>query len=217
MKTRYPTNLAGPQVGEIDLERRGSNLADWGLFLRKFLEKGRTISAAVPSSRALVEGALRPLDFSRPATIVELGAGIGPITEQILERLQPHHRFITIEREPEFCDILRRRFPEAAVLEADVAAIGEPLRRMGIYQVDYVVSALPTPNLPVRALVGLWKWLRRALAPDGLFTQVTVAPLIYRSFYDRLFESVEYRMVWRNLPPGGVYCCAHPRRALVAG
>jgi phospholipid N-methyltransferase len=46
-----------------------------------------------------------------------------------------------------------------------------------------------------------------------MFVQITVAPLVYRGFYDRLFESVRYRMVWRNVPPGGVYYCSRPRGA----
>ena len=32
-----------------------------------------------------------------------------------------------------------------------------------------------------------WRWLSESLTDDGLFVQITVAPLIYRSFYDRLF------------------------------
>jgi phospholipid N-methyltransferase len=63
-------------------------------------------------------------------------------------------------------------------------------------------------------MVSLWRWLSDALEPDGVFVQITVAPLVYRAFYSRLFESVDYRMVWRNVPPGGVYCCAQPRQHL---
>ncbi len=191
--------------------QNGSNLSDRALFLRKFLAKGRVISSAVPSSRAMVEGVLRNVDFSKPATIVELGAGIGPLTGQVLERINSHHRFVAVENDEDFCDVLRRRFPDANILQADVARMREPLAGLGIGKVDYVLSGLPTPSLPMRSMARLFDWLREALAPDGLFLQITVAPLIYRKFYERLFRSVEYRMVWWNLPPGGVYRCASPR------
>jgi hypothetical protein len=36
--------------------------------------------------------------------------------------------------------------------------------------------------------------------------------VIYTGFYRRLFEQLEFRMVWLNAPPGGVYRCAHPRK-----
>ena len=68
-------NVADPAYGDPTAARRMSHLSDRGLFLKKFLDKGTTISAAVPSSRALARGVLKPIDFSRPSTIVELGAG----------------------------------------------------------------------------------------------------------------------------------------------
>lgn len=210
-KQQSSVGVADSTLEESLVERRSEQLADRGLFLKKFLAKGRTISAAVPSSRSLVDSVLRAVDFSRPSTIVELGAGTGVITEQILERLQPHHRFVTVENDPDFCEIIRRRFPEVTLLETDVAKIAEPLARLGIQKVDYVLSGLPTPNLPRRTAISILRWLRANLAPNGQFVQITVAPLVYRAFYKRLFESVTYRMVWRNFPPGGVYYCKRPR------
>jgi phosphatidylethanolamine/phosphatidyl-N-methylethanolamine N-methyltransferase len=204
--------VAEPVFGDPTLARRAPLLSDRALFLKKFLAKGKTISSAVPSSRALVSGVLRNVDFSHPSTIVELGAGVGPVTEQILERIQPHHRFAAVENDHEFCEVLRRRFPEATVLETDASRVSEPLANIGIHKVDYVISGLPTPNLPRRSTIKLMRWLRESLAPNGLFIQITVAPLLYRGFYDRLFKEVEYRMVWWNVPPGGVYCCSAPRR-----
>ncbi|MEW6249326.1 MAG: methyltransferase domain-containing protein [Planctomycetota bacterium] len=207
------TNVAERVVSETDaaLETPLTRLADRALFFRKFLSKGRIISSAVPSSRALVQGMLRPVDFSRPATIVELGAGIGPVTEEVLARLEPHHRFVAVENDPEFCEVLRRRFPNLWLLECDATRAGAQLAAQGVHRVDYVLSGLPTPSLPRRAAVRLCRWLRRALAPNGLFIQITVAPLVFRAFYDRLFEQVQYRMVWQNVPPGGVYVCSQPR------
>ncbi len=207
-------HVAEAALGESLLRQRKARPADFGLFLLKFLAKGRTISSAVPSSRSLVEGVLKLVDFERPSTIVELGAGTGPVTEQIVERLGPQHRFVAVENDADFCAILRRRFPETALLEMDATLVAEPLARMGIHKVDYVLSGLPTPSLPRRSQINLWRWLRSALGPNGLFIQITVAPLFFKPFYDRLFEHVEYRMVWRNVPPGGVYYCSRPRQVL---
>lgn len=208
------TNVAEQALAEPVLAGRGPRLSDRALFFRKFVAKGRIISAPAPSGRALVEGMLRHVDFTQPGTIVELGAGTGPVTERIVDRLRPFHRFVAVENDADFCQVLRRRFPETALLQADASKIAEPLANMGIHRVDYVLSGLPTPNLPPRAAVGLWRWLGRVLAPDGLFVQITIAPMVYSRFYDRLFRSVTYRMIWRNCPPGGVYCCSKPRSHL---
>lgn len=204
-------NVAKPPLAVQSLDTNGKRIADRALFLQKFLTKGRIISSAAPSSQVLVRSMLRYVDFDRPGTIVELGAGIGPVTEQVLHRIQPHHRFVAVENDPDFCEVLRRRFPGMSVLQSDATRIAEPLAGLGIRKVDYVLSGLPTPSLPPRAMVRLWRWLRDNLAPGGVFIQITVAPFLYRRFYERLFESVQYRMVWWNFPPGGVYCCSMPR------
>ena len=201
-------NVAKPSIVVSGFEEPRGRIADRALFLKKFLAKGRVISSAIPSSRAMVKSVLKHVDFSRPATIVELGAGIGPVTAEIVERIGPHHRFVAVENDPDFCAVLRRRFSGLSILQADATRIAEPLAGLGIRQVDYVLSGLPTSNLPLRALARLRQWLRTALTPDGLFIQITVAPLLYRGLYKRMFESVNYRMVWWNLPPGGVYECS---------
>jgi phosphatidylethanolamine/phosphatidyl-N-methylethanolamine N-methyltransferase len=206
--------VAQPSIVESTLAERRARLSDFGLFFSKFVTKGRTISSAVPSSPAMVSRVLDHVDFSRPATLVELGAGTGAVTEQIVEQLRPHHRFVAVENDPDFCDVLRRRFPDTTLLQADATRIAEPLASIGVHRVDYVISGLPTPNLPRRAMVRLWKWLRRSMNPNGLFIQITVAPILYRSFYSRLFDSVRYEMVWLNIPPGGVYRCGRPRPRL---
>ncbi len=210
LRHRYAEAAARPRDATA-LPQRAERLADRGLFFKKFLLKGRGISAPMPSGRALVAGLLREVDFTRPATIIELGAGTGPVTEAVLERIRPHHRFLAVENDPDFCAVLRRRFPELTLLETDATRIAAPLQGMGVRQVDVVISGLPTPNLPHRAKLRLLRWLRSALAPDGLFVQLTIVPLLYRRFYQRLFESVEHRTIWFNLPPGGVYVCRRPR------
>lgn len=198
------------EAAESDVSQP-SAASDYALFLRKFLEKGRTISSAVPSSRTMAMKMLEEIDFSRPGVIMELGAGTGAVTEHIVERLRPHHRFVAVENDPDFVEILRRRFPTQTILQADATRLTEPLASFGVHRVKYVVSCLPTPALSKRGIVRLTRWAGRSLDPDGMFLQLTVVPLLYRRFYTRLFEQVNFRMVWRNIPPGGVYCCKLPR------
>ena len=80
----------------------------------------------------MVARILEHIDFDRPGTIIELGAGTGPITVEIIERLRPHHRFVLVENDPDFCDILRRRFPTTPLIQTDASKLAEPLARMGI-------------------------------------------------------------------------------------
>lgn len=211
MKTPSATTDHVVEENLLSPEHGPAQPADTALFFKKWLEKGRTISSAIPSSQALARTLLEPIDFSKPATIVELGAGTGPITRAISDRLRPHHRFVAIENDPDFCRVLRRRFPDLTILEGDATQLTQPLAKLGIERVDYVLSGIPTSALPPRSVVSLWRWLRQSLAPGGMFIQLTIAPLLYRALYERLFETVRYRMVWFNVPPGGIWYCANPR------
>ena len=206
-----PSNANVVEPGLVS-DDRSARLSDFGLFLSKFISKGRQISSAVPSSPAMVAKILDRVDFSRPGAIVELGAGTGPVTEQIICVLRPSHRVGAVENDADFCDVLRRRFPDLTLLQADATKIAEPLENLGIHRVEYVISGLPTPALPKRSLVRLFQWLEKALTPTGVFIQITVVPLVYQRFYRRLFESVDFKMVWLNVPPGGVYYCSRPRQ-----
>jgi len=206
-----PSNANVVEAGLVQ-DDRSARLSDFGLFFSKFMAKGRQISSAVPSSPAMVARILDRVDFSRPGTIVELGAGTGPVTEQIMEVLRPHHRFIAVENDPDFCNILRRRFPNLTLLQSDATKIAEPLEHLGVNRVEYVLSGLPTPALPRKSLIKLIRWLEKSLSPTGVFIQITVVPFVYQRFYRRLFDSVDFRMVWLNIPPGGVYYCSKPRR-----
>jgi len=203
--------MAESSLLESSVELRAPQLSDRVLFFEKFLNKGLQISSIVPSSRYLIQTVLGHVDFDRPSTLVELGGGTGVMTEQVVDRLRPHHRFATVENDPDFCRILRRRFPEAMLIEGDATDVAAPLSKLGIDKVDYVLCCLPTPNLPKRSQIRLMRWLRKSLVPGGLFIQITNAPYYYFNFYRRLFESVSYQMVWLNVPPGGVYRCARPR------
>jgi phospholipid N-methyltransferase len=37
-------------------------------------------------------------------------------------------------------------------------------------------------------------------------------PWVYKRFYRRRFESVRFKLVARNIPPGGVYLCRGVKR-----
>lgn len=205
------------QAADADLAPDESKLADTLLFTRKLLAKGRAIAAVTPSGSTLSRTIIQHLDFSTPGVIVELGAGTGAITKHLVSQLQPHHRFITVEIDPDFVEILRQRFPQHTVLRADATNLGDTLVGLGVKSVKYIVSGMATPSLPVRGQERLHHWMREMLDPTGAFAQITFIPNYsfnrhtYHRYYARLFQSVEFHPVWRNVPPGGVFICRQIR------
>lgn len=194
---------------------RDSTLKSNILFLRKFLRHGITIASIWPSSRWLARETIKQVDFDRARVIVELGAGTGPITDAVVSKLKPHTQFLAIERDADFARILRERFKGHANLEiihADVRELDSILKARGITEVDYFVSGLPTPSLPVGVRRRLLASIRRYMPEHGVFSNITEVPWYYWRYYRNVFQSVDFKLVVANMPPGGVYHCRAVRR-----
>ena len=183
---------------------------DWWLMVRKFFQHGTTIASFAPSSRFLARKIAVGIDYDQAKCIVELGAGTGPITKELIGRVKPHTRLIIVERDPDFCKRLRTRFaqsPNAEIVEGDAAHIDTLLADRGITAVDHIVSGLPLPSFPPEVRGAILASSARALGEHGTFRQLTYMPLVYWMFYRGYFADVRFNLVPLNLPPAGVYIC----------
>ncbi len=182
------------------------------LFLQKFFRHGTRIASIWPSSRFMARASIRHASFSSARCIVELGAGTGPITSEILKRLDARTQFLALERDPDFVQVLHKRFPSSAnmrILQADVGHLDSILSDQGIapHGVDCFVSGLGTASLPESVRNGMFAAVKKYLHPDGFFSNITEVPLYYLNFYKSIFEHVSFQFVALNMPPGGVYHC----------
>ena len=180
---------------------------DWWLMLRKFVSHGTSIAAFSPSSRFLARTMVRGIDWAKTRTVVELGAGTGPITRELVKAAPTHARLVIVERDPDFCRVLRAKFPTHDVVEGDACRLDEILAHRGIARADHVISGLPLPSFPPALRDSIIRMSARVLGPDGEFRQITNMPWVYLKLYRTYFRDVSFRLVPLNLPPGGVYVC----------
>ncbi|MGL6073166.1 MAG: rRNA adenine N-6-methyltransferase family protein [Fimbriiglobus sp.] len=183
---------------------------DWWLMVRKFLEQGTGVASFAPSSRFLARTMIKGIDYDKAKCIVELGAGTGSVTKEILARVRPHTKFMIVERDPDFCNRLRNRFaayPNADIIEGDAAHIDTLLAERGLTNVDEIVSGLPLPSFPTEVRDAIIASSARALGHIGSFRQLTVMPWVYRKLYKGYFSDVRFHLVPINMPPAGVYVC----------
>jgi len=180
---------------------------DWWLMMKKFASKGRAIASFAPSSRFMARSMLRGIDFAAAKCIVELGAGTGPITAELVRQASPQTKLLIIELDPDLCARLKSRFPQVDVVNGDACHFDKLLADRGISSVDHVCSGLPLPSFPAPLRDAILATSARVLAPGGSFRQLTVMPLIYYRLYCRYFDDVRFQFVPVNLPPGGVYVC----------
>lgn len=179
-------------------------------FLSKFRQHGMQVAMLRPSSAYLARAHCAFVTPERPQTIIELGAGTGPVTEAVCERMHPESRLFALEIDADFAAVLRERCPRATVLVEDAGNLIDIAVRHHIERIDVMISCLSLPYIPRRAVAAIFGAFA-ALGSEGWFTQQTLVPLVYRRMYTRMFEEVRFRGVARNIPPGGVYHCRRLR------
>jgi phospholipid N-methyltransferase len=185
-------------------------MSDFTLFLGKFLRQGTAIASLAPSSPWLSRTTVRNIDWTKAKVLVELGAGTGPITRVLAEKAMPGCEVVVLERDADFCRILRERFENRAgfqIIEGDVRDLASILADRGIGQADHIVSGLPVPSFPADLRQALFRVISQVLKSEGTFNQITELPWVYWNFYRRYFESVQFVFEPRNLPPAGAYFC----------
>jgi phospholipid N-methyltransferase len=182
-------------------------MGDLWLVFRKCLSNAKSVATVAPSSRSMGRAAIRGIDWSKTECVVELGAGTGPITRELVAAAPPDVRLVINEFDPDFCRVLREKFPTADVVEGDAGRLKEILTERGIGRADYVLSGLPLTHFAPADRDALIDQVGAVLAPGGEFRQLTTAPWLYRRLYRRYFRDVAFRLVLWNLPPGGVYYC----------
>jgi phospholipid N-methyltransferase len=201
--TREPDTNTPPAAPATKAAPRG----DWWLVFRKFLKHGTSIATFVPSSKYLARTIVRGIDFATARCIVELGAGTGPITDEILRNAKPHTKVLIVELDADFCTRLRARFPNADIVQGDAAHLDELLRARGIAEVDHVISGLPLPSFSAPLRDSIIASSLKVLAKGGTFRQLTNMPFVYWKLYRKYFNDVRFKLVPLNFPPAGVYVC----------
>ncbi len=184
-------------------------------FLRQFARNPRSVGAVLPSTPALADAMLAPVDFHGARTVVEFGPGTGAFTRAIAERLQPHTRYIGIELNPIFCRTLAHGFPRLQFVHGSVADLTRILSQHGVSEVDAIVCGLPWASLPIALQEQVFTAMDHALAPGGVF--VTFAYVhglglpgarALRGRLRRSFPQVSRSpVVWRNVPPAIAHIC----------
>lgn len=182
-------------------------------FLQEFLRAPRSIGAIAPSSGALAEAMLAPLDLGNRGTVLELGPGTGAFTAPIAAHLGPWHRYLGVEINPNFVRLLRLRYPTLDFAQASVEEIERLLDERHWDKIDAVVSSLPWASLPAALQERVFPTLSRRSRPGAVFSTfgylqglLTPGAIALRRRMAATFARVERSaIVWRNLPPAVVY------------
>jgi phospholipid N-methyltransferase len=137
-------------------------------FLKQSFRNGASVGAIWPSSKGLCEAMVRPVvdGAAGPLRVLEVGAGVGPVTSVLLQRLLPQDRLDVVELNPAFCDTLHKRFDGASPVAPSIHNVDVLKFEPGV-RYHHIVSGLPLANFPAELSEAIYERFFDLLEPDG--------------------------------------------------
>lgn len=187
------------------IELRQSGTQHRGAFLKNWLQDPVRVGSVVPSGKSLAR--LMTAEIEPAARVIELGVGTGTFTEAMLEKGVDPAQLHLVEQNADFVEILRKRFPQADVLQIDATALSRHLSSLA-GQIDSVVSGLPVVLLKRGTKRRLLRDAFELLRPEGRFYQFTylVRPPVGGKLLAELgLKATLVGFTPLNVPPAFVY------------
>lgn len=190
-------------------------LPDEARFLRSWFERPLVTGAVTPSGKMLARTMASYADPAVPGPVIELGPGTGPVTEALIRRGFEQERLVLVEFNPDFCALLRRRFPRTTVICGDAYRIRDTLGSLAGASCAATISSLPLFTKPLEQRLQLLEEAHNLMRPGAPFVQFTyaVVPPIPAKCEAGSYTASRSNRVWLNLPPARVWVYRRPEKA----
>jgi phosphatidylethanolamine/phosphatidyl-N-methylethanolamine N-methyltransferase len=177
---------------------------DVGLFFRRWLSNPLQMGSIVPSSPRLGALIAGQIDKRSNSSILELGAGTGAITRNLIKAGISPTRLVVVEIVAEMAEHLQTNFPHATVVQAD--AFNLPIERLKQVstEIETVICGIPLVLLGEKKQRQFIEQVE-AVAPGRgflLYTYCITSPLPYRALN---LEARRFAWTPLNFPPASVW------------
>lgn len=188
-----------------EIKRSVERFQDDARFLKHWLDNPLKLGAVVPSSPFLARVMATEIDPATTGPIIEIGPGTGPVTEALVTRGVTEERLILVEFNPDFCELLRQRFPGATVVEGDAYGLDRTLAGRLTEPAAAVVSSLPLTTRPVKERLALAARAFGLMRPEAPFVQFTYGVKSPIPVKPAGLKARKSDWVLRNIPPARVW------------
>lgn len=176
-----------------------------------FLKDLKQVGAIAPSSKFLAKDLVCQLKkrLSKkecdPLNILEIGAGTGPLTKQILKHIRPEDQLDVVEIHKKFFQIVKTKYrqPNITAHHSDI------LKFETEEKYDFIFSSLPYENMPEEISRKIWE---KKFELCGSHAYISYFKYVkFRNFKNDFEEEVvkkygrDKKIVLLNLPPAKVY------------
>lgn len=172
------------------------------------------VGALCSSSSFLASSIVDISELKSNENIVELGAGTGVITCEIIARLPPNCSFTSVEKNPLLARVTKNRFKnEVDIIAADIRDIEQG--RLG--SIDCLVSSLPMTLWKTELQKDVISSIFSHMSDNGrmiFFSYVTSnifgrKKMLMENLLKHFSQINEHQVVWRNTPPARIYVCTN--------
>ena len=178
------------------------------VFARNFFRNPKMLGSVIPSSRYLVSGLLRDVDWPNTRVVVELGPGVGTITREILKRMRPDATLLAFEINDEFVRHLGNTIddPRLRVQHRSGAEVLDALRELRLGKADYVIAGIPFSIMTDQDRMTVLRNCHEALRERGVMLVYQFSGRV-RSDLEKLYRRVHRVFEPRNVLPAQLFHC----------
>ncbi|APG65894.1 ribosomal RNA adenine dimethylase [Tenacibaculum todarodis] len=177
-------------------------------FFKEAVKSLKTSGTVTPSSRFLAKRMIAKIDFATTDVVVELGAGNGVITKQILKKLHPKATLVCFEINDNFYkDLLKIKNKQLVVLNTSAEKIEEELAKLGFSEANHIISSLPFTIIPDAISTEILEKAYKVLASKGTFMQYQYSLTYFKKLSKVFSEEIKLEFEPLNFPPAFVYRC----------
>lgn len=146
-------------------------------FFKEFLSNIQEVAAVLPTSVMAANAlAAEVAQWPGPKRVLEVGAGTGAITAQLVHHLTPNDELTLCELNATFMATLQKRFAEEASLRRVQSQThffaGSILDLPAEGQYDFIISTLPFNVFPVALVEEILAYYQRLLKPGGVLSYI---------------------------------------------
>lgn len=183
------------------------------MFIYRYLKHPKQTGALCSSSQKLADVITSNINLEQAQNIVEIGAGTGSFTKQILKRKRQDAKFLAIEIDEKMAEKLRSKFPNLDIEISNASDLKMILEKRNMQNVETIISGIPWALLKANEQEKLLSIIYENLNKDGFFATFayilpTLASRRFKKLLFKFFKEVKIsKIVWQNFPPALVYYC----------
>jgi phospholipid N-methyltransferase len=145
-----PSPEPNPDLSSPEQDKKRRPVRDSLDFFGNFLKNPTSVGAVLPSSRFLSRALVGSLKHIQEGElVVEYGPGTGPMTAVIKERLPRNARYLGVELQSDFHELLCGRFSGMDFHHGSAGDIKQILADRGLPRPARIISGLPFASLPI--------------------------------------------------------------------